>query len=76
MYQEQYKWHREVDLMGVLAKRAGAIALGYWNTGLGAETKADASPVTMRKFGGFTELWVSSERGKEVRRRVLPIHSR
>jgi histidinol-phosphatase len=47
LYQEQYKWHREVDLMGLVAKRAGDIALGYWNTGLTPETKSDASPVTI-----------------------------
>jgi len=47
LYQDQYRWHRELDLIGVVAKRAGGIALGYWNTGLGAETKADASPVTI-----------------------------
>ena len=47
LYQEQYKWHREVDLIGLVAKRAGDIALRYWNTGLTPETKSDASPVTI-----------------------------
>src|SRR5262245_27614313 len=33
--------------MDVAARQAGAIALRYWNTGLTAETKSDASPVTL-----------------------------
>ena len=47
MYQGQYKWRTELDLMDVAARQAGAIALRYWNTGLTAETKSDASPVTL-----------------------------
>ena len=47
MYQGQYKWRTELDLMDIAARQAGAIALRYWNTGLTAETKSDASPVTV-----------------------------
>src|SRR6266849_833299 len=47
LYHGQYKWHRELDLAGVVAQQAGGIALRYWNTGLTAEAKSDASPVTI-----------------------------
>jgi histidinol phosphatase-like enzyme (inositol monophosphatase family) len=47
LYQEQYERRREVELMGVVARRAGAIAMRYWNSGLKAETKSDDSPVTI-----------------------------
>src|SRR2546422_275846 len=33
--------------MDIAARQAGDIALRYWNTGLKAETKSDASPVTL-----------------------------
>src|SRR5258708_30646031 len=33
--------------MDIAARQAGSIALRYWNTGLTAETKSDASPVTL-----------------------------
>src|SRR5438105_5967144 len=47
LYQAQYTWSKEVELAGLAARSAGAIALRYWNTGLKAETKSDASPVTV-----------------------------
>ena len=47
MYQGQYRWRTELELMDIAAKQAGDIALRYWNTGLTAETKSDASPVTL-----------------------------
>jgi histidinol phosphatase-like enzyme (inositol monophosphatase family) len=47
LYQDQYKWHREADLSGVLARQGGQTALRYWNTGIQPENKADDSPVTI-----------------------------
>jgi histidinol phosphatase-like enzyme (inositol monophosphatase family) len=37
---------RELEVAASLARRAGEITLGYWRTGLEAETKDDLSPVT------------------------------
>jgi histidinol-phosphatase len=47
LYQGQYKGRTELELMDIVAKQAGGIALRHWNTGLKAETKSDASPVTL-----------------------------
>ena len=37
----------ELELLEVVSRQGGAIALSYWNKGLQAETKSDASPVTI-----------------------------
>jgi len=50
LYQQEYHRHshiREVEAASAAARQAGKIALGYWNKGLIAETKSDASPVTI-----------------------------
>ena len=39
--------HKDSDILERIARQAGEIALGYWNQGLAAETKADNSPVTI-----------------------------
>ena len=39
--------HNDIDILERIARQAGEIALGYWNQGLAAETKADNSPVTI-----------------------------
>jgi histidinol-phosphatase len=42
-----YLDYKELDISRALAKRAGVMALQYWKSGIGVETKADASPVTI-----------------------------
>lgn len=42
-----YQDHRQLDIVRRVCQEAGVIALRYWNTGIGAETKADDSPVTI-----------------------------
>jgi histidinol phosphatase-like enzyme (inositol monophosphatase family) len=42
-----YQWDREITTAKVLAREAGLIALKYWKDGVVAETKPDASPVTI-----------------------------
>ena len=42
-----YRWDREITSGKVMARKAGEIALQYWNRGVTAERKADASPVTV-----------------------------
>jgi histidinol-phosphatase len=40
-------FEQELETAGAVARRAGETALSYWRTGLVADTKADASPVTV-----------------------------
>jgi histidinol-phosphatase len=42
-----YQQHESLDIGSTIAKRAGVLALQYWRSGVQAETKADASPVTI-----------------------------
>jgi histidinol phosphatase-like enzyme (inositol monophosphatase family) len=42
-----YQWSKEIELGEAVARKAGEIALRYWNRGIVAETKADLSPVTV-----------------------------
>jgi histidinol-phosphatase len=42
-----YQNDRQLDIGRTIARKAGDIALRYWNTGIGAETKSDRSPVTI-----------------------------
>src|SRR5882724_9885242 len=43
----EYMKDIELELLEVVSRQGGAIALSYWNKGLQAETKSDASPVTI-----------------------------
>ena len=38
---------KELEIGQTIARRAGELALGYWGKGIGFESKADASPVTI-----------------------------
>src|SRR5262245_43629570 len=42
-----YQWSKEVEVSEAVARKAGEIAMRYWNRGIVAETKADLSPVTV-----------------------------
>lgn len=42
-----YQWDREIDTAEEIARKAGKIALRYWNQGISSETKLDLSPVTV-----------------------------
>ena len=42
-----YQWDREIGAVEKIARKAGQIALQYWNQGITAETKSDYSPVTV-----------------------------
>ena len=42
-----YQWSKEIEVGEVIARKAGEIAMRYWNRGIVAETKADLSPVTV-----------------------------
>jgi histidinol-phosphatase len=42
-----YRYHRELNILRNVAKKAGETALRYWNSGIAMETKADDSPVTL-----------------------------
>jgi histidinol-phosphatase len=42
-----YQWDREIRAVEKIARKAGQIALQYWNQGITAETKSDYSPVTV-----------------------------
>jgi histidinol-phosphatase len=42
-----YQWNKELITAEVIARKAGENSMRYWNRGVSAETKADASPVTI-----------------------------
>ena len=42
-----YQWFMELEAAMSIAKKAGQLALKYWNHGIIAERKPDASPVTV-----------------------------
>jgi histidinol-phosphatase len=42
-----YLYHRELNIVRSVARKAGETALRYWKTGIVAESKADHSPVTL-----------------------------
>ena len=42
-----YQWNTERELVEEIARKAGQIALQYWNRGISAEIKTDGSPVTL-----------------------------
>jgi histidinol phosphatase-like enzyme (inositol monophosphatase family) len=42
-----YRYHRELNILRDIAKKAGETALHYWNSGIAVEIKADNSPVTL-----------------------------
>jgi histidinol-phosphatase len=42
-----YQHYKDLDIGRSIAKRAGVLAIQYWRSGLVADTKSDASPVTV-----------------------------
>jgi histidinol phosphatase-like enzyme (inositol monophosphatase family) len=42
-----YLDYKDLDISRGIAKRAGILALQYWRSGVGVDTKPDASPVTI-----------------------------
>jgi histidinol-phosphatase len=42
-----YLDYKDLDISCTIAKRAGILALQYWKSGVGVDTKPDASPVTI-----------------------------
>ena len=60
-----YQWFMELEAAMSIAKKAGQLALKYWNQGIIAERKPDASPVTVadreaeREIArGQADLWI------------------
>ena len=39
--------YKDLDISCTIARRAGILALQYWKSGVGVDTKPDASPVTI-----------------------------
>src|SRR5215471_9402059 len=44
---EPHPYARELEIGRLIARRAGELALSYWGKGIGFDSKADASPVTV-----------------------------